>query len=72
MSAAPVQPAVQSSKRLFLVPPVQPRQRETSGDRHPWLPVLIAASIAMIVAVLFVGTIACWLLLRHTGIDARW
>jgi hypothetical protein len=72
MSAAPVQLAVQSSHGLFLVPPIQPRQRETSVDRHPWLPVLIAASIAMTVAVLFAGTIAWWLLLRHNGIDARW
>jgi hypothetical protein len=72
VSAAPIQPGAQSSQGLFLVPPVQPRQRETSVDRHPWLPVLIAASIAMTVAVLFAGTIAWWLLLRRSGIDARW
>ncbi|HEY6270720.1 MAG TPA: hypothetical protein VIX19_01865 [Terriglobales bacterium] len=80
MSAAPVPPIGPSSKGLFLVPPIQPKQvppvqpqpRETAVDRHPWLWVLIAGSIAMSVAVLFVGTLLSWLLLRGTGIDATW
>lgn len=73
MSAALAEPIVQSQKTPTLVPsPIQSELKETAADRHPLLPVLIAAFLGLNGAALFVGTILVWLALRHTGINAPW
>ncbi len=73
MSAALVEPIIQSPKTPTLVPPLTPsEQKETAADRHPMLPVLIAGFIALNGALLFVGWILMWLAFRHTGINAHW
>jgi hypothetical protein len=73
MSAALVEPIVQSPKTLSLVPsPIQAERSEAAVDPHPLLTVFIAGCIAMTGAVLFLGTILMWLALRHTGIEASW
>ena len=77
MTAALAEPIVQSPESsteplTLVLPPIKTDPGEARADRHPLLPVFVAAGIAMAGALLFVGSILMWLALRHTGINAPW